>query len=431
MSNIRAHAANVVFQVVDKGLSLTQVLPTESIKVADKDKALLQQISYGVLRYLPSLEYYCNTLLSKPLKGKQRVFHFLLCVGIYQLKFMRIPAHAAVDETVNALQDLKAPGLKGLINAILRNFQRQQATLEDSANNINACKYNHPGWFINKLKKAYPEKWTNILEANQLQAPMWLRVNQKQYSTTQYSEKLTVNGIAHQTLDEFSDAILLDKPCDVYSLPEFIDGACSVQDGAAQMAARLLAPQDGDYILDACAAPGGKTCHILELADVKVMALDADAKRLTRVQENLDRITLKAELICADASEPDTWWDGTQFDKILLDVPCSATGVIRRHPDIKWLRRAEDIGNLAKLQAKILKNIWPLLKPGGTLIYATCSVLPEENSEQITQFLANTSDVKHVSLNATDTDEDPGWQFLPEQNDGFYYAKLIKNQAVS
>ncbi|MEI5640097.1 MULTISPECIES: 16S rRNA (cytosine(967)-C(5))-methyltransferase RsmB [unclassified Pseudoalteromonas] len=425
MSNVRALAAQTLFQVVDKGASLSTQLPLAASQLDGKDKALLQQICYGVLRYLPSLEHYCQQLLEQPLKGKRRVFQFLLYVGIYQLQHMRVPAHAAVAETVNALSTLRAPGMKGLVNAILRNFQRQQETLESSAAAIPACLYNHPGWFINKLKAAYPQHWRAILEANQQQAPMWLRVNQSQYSTSQYAQLLTDAGIEYELDEDYPDGILLLTPQDVYNLPEFASGACSVQDAAAQKAARLLAPQKGEHILDACAAPGGKTCHILELADAEVTAIDADPERLQRVQQNLSRIGLRATCQQGDAADPDSWWDGQQFDRILLDVPCSATGVIRRHPDIKWLRRASDIANLAHLQAQIMQNIWPLLKPGGTLVYATCSVLPEENQQQVAQFLAATPDAELMPLGEQ---SEPGLQLLPGRNDGFYYAKLTKQQ---
>ncbi|MCF7514490.1 16S rRNA (cytosine(967)-C(5))-methyltransferase RsmB [Pseudoalteromonas sp. L23] len=426
MSNVRALAAQTLFQVVDKGASLSAQLPLATSQLDGKDKALLQQICYGVLRYLPSLEHYCQQLLEQPLKGKRRVFQFLLYVGIYQLQHMRVPAHAAVAETVNALAPLRAPGMKGLVNAILRSFQRHQVELETSAAEIPACLYNHPGWFINQLKTAYPTQWQAILEANQQQAPMWLRVNQSQFSTADYAALLDQEGIAYQLHSEYPDGILLDSPIDVYALPQFAAGACSVQDAAAQKAARLLAPQAGENILDACAAPGGKTCHILELADAKVTAIDADGDRLLRVEQNLERIGLSAKCLEGDASDPETWWDGEQYDRILLDVPCSATGVIRRHPDIKWLRRASDIDNLVTLQAQIIDKIWPLLKPGGTLVYATCSVLPQENQQQIARFLSATSDATLVPLHDADTQTQPGLQLLPGLSDGFYYAKLTK-----
>ncbi|CCQ10676.1 Ribosomal RNA small subunit methyltransferase B [Pseudoalteromonas luteoviolacea B = ATCC 29581] len=426
MSNVRAVAAQTLFQVVDKGASLSAQLPNAIKQVSPKDKALLQSMCYGVLRYLPSLENYCQTLLEQPLKGKNRVFQFLLYVGIYQLQHMRIPAHAAVAETVNALSEMRAPGLKGLINAILRNFQRQQASLEEKANAIPVCRYNHPSWFLKAIETGYPQQWESILAANQTQAPMWLRVNQRHHTVEQYSKLLNAEGITHQLEPRFKDGILLANAVDVDKLPGFAEGASSVQDAAAQLAAQLLEPQHNERILDACAAPGGKTCHLLELADCDVTALDFDPTRLTRVEENLSRLGLSAKVIQGDASQPEQWWDQQQFDRILLDVPCSATGVIRRHPDIKWLRRASDIEELALLQAKILRNIWPLLKPGGTLIYATCSVLPQENHVQIQRFLTEFEDAQLSLLHEHDSYEKPGLQLLPGLTDGFYYAKLIK-----
>ncbi|MDN3476772.1 16S rRNA (cytosine(967)-C(5))-methyltransferase RsmB [Pseudoalteromonas sp. APC 3355] len=424
--NVRALAAETLYNVVDKGASLNQELPFASQGLPPKDKALLQQICYGVLRYLPSLENYCQHLVEQPLKGKRRIFQFLLYVGIYQLQHMRVPPHAAISETVNALTQLRALGLKGLINAILRSFQRQQAELEEKAKLIPVCLYNHPNWFIKQVQTAYPDSWEALLEENQQQAPMWLRVNQAQFSTQEYSDMLSANDIEHTLNPDFIDGIKLAKPRDVFSLPEFDTGACSVQDAAAQLAARFLEPKADDYILDACAAPGGKTCHILELADADVLALDSDSTRLERVKQNLTRIGLGADLQCGDASQPHTWWDEKLFDRILLDVPCSATGVIRRHPDIKWLRRASDIEDLAKLQSDILDSIWPLLKPGGTLVYATCSVLPQENQQQVAKFLANNDDVEHIPLHENDTVTTPGLQLLPGESDGFYYAKLVK-----
>lgn len=426
MANVRAQAAHTLYNVVDRGISLTAALPRYSEHLSAQDKALMQQICFGVLRHLPSLEFYCQQLLEQPLKGKRRVYQFLLYVGLYQLEHMRVPEHAAVAETVNALESMRAPGLKGLVNAVLRNYQRQHSDLKEQAEQIDACRYNHPGWLIKKLKRDYPEQWQDIIAQNQLQAPMWLRVNERQYNRDEYAQLLTEQGLTFSTDEQFAHGICLDKAIDVFKLPGFKEGASSVQDAAAQQAAVLLAPEDGDLILDACAAPGGKTCHILERADADVLALDSDPDRLDRVSANLQRINLDARLECARAEDVDTWWDGKQFDRILLDVPCSATGVIRRHPDIKWLRRNTDIDELAQLQKEILHAIWPLLKPGGTLLYATCSVLSEENQQQVAAFLAAHEDAQHVALHSDDTSAVPGWQFLPGKADGFYYAKITK-----
>lgn len=424
--NIRALAAKCCFNVVDKGRSLTEELPNAQAKADTKDKALLQELCYGVLRYLPELEHNARTFIDKPLKSKQRVFHFLILVGLYQLKYLRIPDHAAVAETVAGCKPLKNLHLKGLVNAVLRGFQRQQQDNNENVKPVNdAVKYNHPSWFIKHLQQAYPDNWQVILHANMSKPPMWLRVNQQHHTPDNYRKKLIAANIAVEASDEKTQAILLTKAVDVDLLPDFHHGHVSIQDAAAQQAAVLLGAQKGEHILDCCAAPGGKTCHILELANVIMTAIDVEAERLARVQENLTRLNLTAQLITGDATDPASWWQGEQFDRILLDAPCSATGVIRRHPDIKWLRKAEDIEKLQQLQQQILKNIWPLLKSGGTLLYATCSVLPQENDLQITQFLAEHQNATLEKINA---DDKLGWQILPNENnmDGFYYAKLIK-----
>lgn len=424
--NVRAAAANVLFQVVDKGHSLSNALPAAQQTIKPRDHALLQEICYGALRYLPRLESIANELMDKPLKGKQRVFHHLILVGIYQLSFMRIPAHAAVGETVEGTKTLKGPRLRGLINAVLRNYQRNQEELDAMAVSHNAGKYGHPGWLLKLLQESYPQQWQEIVEANNSKAPMWLRVNHQHHSRDEYLELLKNENIDNTIHSEAEDAVKLAAPCDVTKLPGFEKGWVSVQDAAAQLSINYLTPQDGELILDCCAAPGGKTAHILERTQgSEVVAIDCDDTRLKRVHDNLQRLNLKAKVICGDARNPQDWWQGKQFDRILLDAPCSATGVIRRHPDIKWLRRADDIAALAELQREILDAMWQQLKPGGTLVYATCSITPQENKEQVKAFLARTSDAQ---LQGSDVDN-PGRQILPgeEDMDGFYYAILTKN----
>jgi 16S rRNA (cytosine967-C5)-methyltransferase len=432
--NIRALAAKCCYSVIDQGRSLSDELPRQQDKAALKDKGLLQEICYGVLRYLPELEHDVRALMQKPLTGKQRVFHFLLLVGVYQIKYMRIPDHAAVSETVAATGALKNRQMKALINGVLRNFVRAMENKALNKEEIlpNSVEYNHPSWFIKKVQKAYPVKWQKILEANQQKPPMWLRVNQQYHTSVEYQNLLTTAAIDIKTIEPLSHAIELTRPTDVTKLPGFDQGWISVQDGAAQQAARLLNCQPGDLVLDCCAAPGGKTCHILEqTSDIASMtAIDVEAGRLVRVEENLARLGLKAKVIAADAAHSKAWWDGQQFDRILLDAPCSGTGVIRRHPDIKWLRKASDIEALVTLQQQILKETWSLLKPGGTLLYATCSILPQENSNQISYFLKNNTDAVLLSIDDNDNSETEfiGWQLLPGENnmDGFYYAKLLK-----
>jgi len=432
-ANIRALAAKCCFAVVDKGRSLGDELPKAQAKVEGKDKGLLQELCYGVLRYLPALEYDLRQLMDKPLKGKQRVGHFLILVGIYQVKYTRIPDHAAVSETVAATKPLKCDFLRGLINGVLRNIQRnlaKESSEESTANLPDPIKYSHPSWFIKKLQSAYPDQWERILTANLERPPMWIRVNQQHHNIEQYLQLLEQAEIEIELVDTKSSAIKLTTALDVNKLPGFVDGWVSVQDGAAQQAATLLNCQAGDNVLDCCAAPGGKTCHILELTPelANMTAIDIEESRLLRVQENLTRLNLSAKVITADAASQD-WWDGKLFDRILLDAPCSGTGVIRRHPDIKWLRKADDIEKLVILQQQILKSIWSLLKPGGTLLYATCSILPEENSQQIQQFISENNNAKLVPI--CENDKNIGWQILPNEQsmDGFYYAKLEKQPA--
>jgi 16S rRNA (cytosine967-C5)-methyltransferase len=425
--NVRAAAASVLFNVVDKGHSLSNALPQAQLTIAPRDHALLQEICYGVLRYLPRLESITTELMDAPLKGKQRIFHHLILVGLYQISSMRIPDHAAVGETVEAAKDLKGPRLRGLINAVLRNYQRRQEELDTKAISHPAGKYGHPNWLLKTLQQSYPEQWESIVEANNQKAPMWLRVNAKHYQRDEYQERLKQNNIETRIHNEAINALQLSSPCDVANLPDFEKGVVSVQDAAAQLSVEYLQPQDGELILDCCAAPGGKTAHILERAPhAKVVAIDCDEQRLSRVYENLNRLNLTATVICGDARYPEQWWQGEQFDRILLDAPCSATGVIRRHPDIKWLRRAEDITALTALQSEIIDAMWSQLKPGGTLVYATCSIMPQENTLQVKSFLSRTSDAQLVNSDINH----PGRQIIPGESDmdGFYYA-VLKKQA--
>ncbi|NMH66769.1 16S rRNA (cytosine(967)-C(5))-methyltransferase RsmB [Shewanella salipaludis] len=423
--NLRALAARAVFEVLEKGVSLSVALPEQQKHLASgKDKALLAELCYGVMRHLPQLEKRIGDCLSKPLKGKQRIVHQLLIVGCYQLYFTRIPGHAAISETAEACRQLKFEGMVKVVNGVLRNIQRQELPLSTDSDTL---KYNTPAWLIKRLKEAYPENWQQVIIHSHERPPMWLRNNRLSQTRDEYLARLQAADI-DAGAGESPDAILLASPKDVSLLPGFHLGAASVQDGAAQWAATLLAPQANELILDACAAPGGKSCHLLELApDIKLVAVDFDAKRLERVQQNLERLSLTAELIHGDAANIDSWWRGDKFDRILLDAPCSATGVIRRHPDIKWLRKSQDIEELAALQQQILDHCWQWLKPGGTLLYATCSILPQENKQQIQAFMARTPDAKLDTL-ARQAPGDIGWQIVPGQEnmDGFYYARLHK-----
>lgn len=424
--NLRSMAAQTIEQVVEQGQSLSNVLPAMQQKVSDKDRALLQELCFGVIRTLPQLEWLIGKLMSRPMTGKQRTIHYLIMVGLYQLLYTRIPAHAALAETVEGAVAIKRQSLKGLINGVLRQFQRQQAELVAEAAN-HESRFLHPSWLLQRLKKAYPNQWQSIIEANNQRPPMWLRVNRQHQTRVEWMALLAEKGLEGHAHPQYRDAVRLEAPAPVHALPGFEEGWVTVQDASAQGCVDLLDPQNGDTILDLCAAPGGKTTHILEAAPkAHVMAVDIDEQRLKRVHENLQRLGMTADVKKGDGRYPEQWCGNQQFDRILLDAPCSATGVIRRHPDIKWLRRDRDIAELAALQKEILEAIWPKLKTGGTLVYATCSILPEENCQQVAAFLAVHPEAKLVE---TGTTEKPGIQNLPsrEDGDGFFYAKLIKS----
>lgn len=425
-NNVRSLAAGALERVVEKGESLSTILPVLQKPLNDKDSALLQELCFGVLRMLPRLEALTGQLMERTLKGKLRPLHFLIMVGLYQLIAMRVPPHAALAETVEGAVALNRQQMKGLINGVLRQFQRRQGELMTSVDDAKV-NYLHPGWLLKRLQLAWPDNWQQIVAANNQRPPMWLRVNRQLHSRDAWLALLQEKGKDAYPHPDEPDALRLDTPCTVSQLPGFTKGWVTVQDVSAQGCIRLLEPQNGETILDLCAAPGGKTTHILEAAPTaRVMAVDVDAQRLVRITENLTRLAMQAEVIQGDGRTPSAWCGEQQFDRILIDAPCSATGVIRRHPDIKWLRRDRDIDELAALQSAILDAVWPHLKQGGTLVYATCSVLPEENHQQITAFLSRHSDAQ---LTDTGTPAKPGLQIFPapDGGDGFFYAKLIKN----
>ncbi|WP_283788763.1 16S rRNA (cytosine(967)-C(5))-methyltransferase RsmB [Bermanella sp. WJH001] len=429
--NSRALAALAMLDVVDEQKSLTSALAYFAKQGLEQDKPLLQSLCFGCSRYFFSINALSKILLDKPLPESARPIQALLWVGLYQLAHSDISEHAAINETVEACDQLKLGKFKGVLNAILRRFQREKTELLAGLTSSDVTLYEHPKWFIKLLKKNWPDQWQTICEQGNLQAPLCLRNNVRSQDRSDYLQTLSNHKIKAVSGKHALTSIYLEQACDVTQLPGFSDASCSVQDEAAQLAAQLLAPQKGERILDACSAPGGKTCHILEYADnqADVIALDADAKRLTRVTENLERLKLDAKVIQGEAQTPETWWDGNPFDRILLDVPCSATGVIRRHPDIKLLRKKEDIDNLAQLQGLILKKAWEMLRPGGTLLYATCSILSVENSDNISAFLADQHDAQLEPMTlSSGINTGFGWQLFPQANghDGFFYALLKK-----
>ncbi|KEY91267.1 ribosomal RNA small subunit methyltransferase B [Candidatus Photodesmus blepharus] len=425
--NIRALSAELLLQVIDKKNLLSQTMRVAKRKIPLKEHPLLQEICYGVLRHLSRLESISSKLINVPLKGKKRIFHYLILVGIYQLRFMRIPLYASVSETVESAKTFGKVDLSGLINAVLRNYLRNQKKLNEISPSSNVEKHNHPSWILKMLQTNYPERWLSVINANNSRAPMWLRVNKKHHTRNEYSRLLRNNNIAHTLHTQAPDAIKLTSPCNVTLIPGFKEGWVSIQDAAAQLSINYLKPQDGELILDCCAAPGGKTTHILEhTKNTKVVAIDSNPTRLKRLHENLNRLKLKANVICNDARYPNKWWKGNKFDRILLDLPCSSTGIIRRHPDIKWLRQVSDISAFAKLQREIMDVMWKQLKPGGTMVYATCSIVPQENELQVEAFLDRVEDVILTNYESNGY----GRQILPgeEDMDGFYYA-VLKKQA--
>lgn len=425
----RATAARVIAEVVYKKHSLNGVLNTALPLLPETERSLCQQLCYGVLRWYPQLDAISQQLLSKPLKTKDGDIATLLLCGLYQLRDLRIPSHAALSETVNATKTLGKQWAKGLINASLRNYQRQHEDIEHLLQQNDSAKFAHPDWLVGRFQQDWPEQWQSLLNANNQQPPMMLRVNKLHTSRTAYLDELNKLDISARELSGCSEGLLLEKPRDVYQLPGFSEGDVSVQDGAAQYVAEQLDIKPSLRILDACAAPGGKTCHILEHGpDNEVIALDISANRLSQIQQNTDRLKLNATLIAADATEVEQWWDGQLFDRILIDAPCSGTGVIRRHPDIKLLRRPDDILALAEQQQHLLDTLWPLLKPDGILLYTTCSALKQENEQQIESFLQRHPDAQEKTLSpAPATRQTFGYQRLPGDNelDGFYYACLI------
>ncbi|MBD9355364.1 16S rRNA (cytosine(967)-C(5))-methyltransferase RsmB [Methylomonas albis] len=428
--NLRGCSAQILAHVLNDGQSLTAALEYGLPKLKDsKDRAFVQALCYGVIRHYYALDFMLGRLLSKPLKQKDGDIKALLLVGLYQLQHMRVKSHAAVSETVAATSH--KPWAKSLVNAILRQYLRDTEALQQACTADNQAHYNHPNWIVDLLKRDWPEHYEKILHADDQAPPMALRVNLLQGSRIAYLDELTAQGIAAQPVDCCETAIRLDQALAVEQLPAFTQGRVSVQDTAAQLAAELLDTQPGHQVLDLCAAPGGKTAAILERqpALAGLLAIDVDQHRLQRVTDNLQRLNLHAETLAADASQAAPWADDRRFDRILLDAPCSGFGVIRRHPDIKLLRRLDDIAALQTLQAKILDNAWHLLKPGGILLYATCSVLKQENEEQIAAFLAQHTDASEIHIDAHWGMSRPhGRQIVTgdRQMDGFYYAKLSK-----
>lgn len=422
--NDRIEALNILVRVV----SLRQPL-VHAFAASKSIKPFTKELCFGVCRHF----YRLNTLLEvlQEKKTKNERLRLCLILGLYQLQYTHKPEYAVVKESVAMLDKLKLGWAKGLMNGLLREFIRSReeilASLQD---NVAFC-YGQPEWILKRWQEDWPEYWQDIASAQDAHPPMSLRVNQKKISTSEYLHCLEKAGLSAKAHSQRPTALILDSACSVEKLPGFKEGLVSVQDVAAQYAADLLLMEEGMRVLDACCAPGGKTCHILEQASspAECLAIDVDARRMQKVEANLERLQLHAHLQVADALHPEYWWDGHLFDRILLDAPCSASGVIRRQPDIRLLRTPEEVNAAAALQKQLLYALWPLLKPGGRLLYATCSIFKSENEQQIAEFLLHHLDAACEPLQLEVGHGSAfGWQFLPGEADmdGFFYSRIVK-----
>lgn len=409
-----------VISAVSEGRTLDAALATcwQKHQPLPPQRGAIQDMAYGTLRAYGRGDFMLRRLLRSPLTEPR--LHALLLAAIYRIDTRSEDRHTTVDQAVNAAATLAHGKFRALANAVLRNAIRQRHELRTALDDNDIARWQHPQWWLDAVRSAYPDHWPGILEAANQHPPMTLRVNRRHGDAAAYVSRLAAAGIAARALDD--TAVMLDKPQPVDALPGFDQGHASVQDWGAQRAAQLLAPEPGMRVLDACAAPGGKTAHLLELADLDLTAVELDPRRAARIDDNLRRLGRKATLKIADCTDLDDWWDGRPFDRVLADVPCSASGVVRRHPDIKWLRRAADIGAFATSQQRILDALWHTLAPGGKILYCTCSIFPQENGAQVAAFIGRHDDAVRV-----DIDGQPELQLIPDpEQDGFYYALLQK-----
>lgn len=434
MANTRLTAVNILKDLFVKRVSLASALPVYFSRISDeKEKAWIQEVCYGVTRYYFRLDFMAKRLFErKSLKEKDLDIYLLVLVGLYQLLFMRTPDHAAVYETVKTVFFLKKSWAAPLVNATLRSFLRRREELQQSSSCDTEAKYAHPEWMIKLIQDAWPENWPAIIESNNEYPPLVLRVNTRKISRDAYFEKLKLASISAHSNAHCQHSIILTHPMDVSAIPGFSLGEVTVQDSSAQLAAELLDLKPNQRVLDACSAPGGKTSHLLEFEPNlrEVVGLDNSQARLLLTQENLTRLGHKASLIWGDAAKPSGWFDGVFFDRILLDAPCSSTGVVRRHPEVKILRRHFDITELSKIQLLLLESLWQTLARKGKLLYATCSVLPHENECVIKAFLEKTPGARSIPLEKEwGIQQSFGRQILSGQDnmDGFYYALLEKS----
>jgi len=433
-----ARAVSAVYRGRSLDVALAEIFSAPAPELAG-ERGLIQEMTYGALRWHFQLLPLVRDFLEKPFQDKDTDLEALLVIGFYQLLHMRVAAHAAVKETVEAVLLLKKDWAKGLMNALLRRVLREETEIRARIAADEQLALAHPAWLLARIKAVYPENWQAIAAANNARPPLCLRVHAGKITRVAYHDRLTQAGIAARPVPEVDSALILESPVPVETLPGFRAGEVSVQDAAAQLAAMLIDARPGERVLDACAAPGGKAAHILErVPQASLVALDVDAQRLGRVRENFARLGLAGTVSQGDAADPSGWWDGQPFDRILLDAPCSATGVIRRHPDIRLHRTPADIMRLAATQARLLDALWPLLGVGGKLLYVTCSILPEENAQQMAAFHARQPDalaqtMVHPALERYAQLAGTGFQILPGAGDmdGFYYASVTKQPVAS
>jgi 16S rRNA (cytosine967-C5)-methyltransferase len=423
VNRIQAEAADIVQRVMT-GCNLDRAL-ADTLRAhpefTPQQRGALQDLSYGTTRYFSRLAFMRDRLLERAPKDKR--LSNLLLVALYQLEFSKSGEYVIVDQAVRAAKRIDARA-GGLVNAVLRNFLRQRGALRTAADAEKESRYAYPSWWINEIEAQYGKRAEAILEAGNHHPPMTLRVNRRHLPVEAYRTKLEEAGIAAEKVGPY--ALKLEQPVAVERLPGFALGWVSVQDAGAQYAAPLLGATNGMRVLDVCAAPGGKAMHLLELADIELHAVDRDVQRLERVRQNLGRGGFEARVLCGDAAEPSSWWDGKPYQRILADVPCSASGVVRRHPDIKWLRRPADVEGFAAEQGRILDAVWKVLEAGGKLLYATCSIFRQENEEVVARFLSRHAEARREPLELSGADGLTG-QLLPDdQHDGFFYALLCK-----
>jgi 16S rRNA (cytosine967-C5)-methyltransferase len=428
----RLIATQIIQQVLEDKITLSNALNNnDSFINAGKDKALIQEICYGTTRWYIQLEYILNQLLDKRIKKKDLCLKYLMIIGLYQLIYMRIPPHAVVSETVATCKKLNMEWAKGLINAILRRYIREADNLNPLLSHDEVIKTSHPHWFIKQLIQDWPEDWNRILDANNQKPPMYLRVNQLKHDRKDYIKILKDAGIKAMATEYSAQGILLERAINVDQLPGFLQGDVSVQELAAQLSAELLDLKPKQNVLDACAAPGGKSAHILETqANLNSLTvIEKEPRRAKKLSDTLTRLHLKAEMKVSDVLNIDNWWNKETFDRVLLDAPCSSTGVIRRHPDIKLLRTPEEVSKINELQMNLLTTLWETVKQNGLLLYVTCSILKQENCDLIKRFITNTDNcVLKPIYKDWGIDTGYGKQILTGQDnmDGFFYACLEK-----